>query len=366
MLSLSRAPALLCSGHLCTTGDLTTELTFSSCKTNDAFSNTKNATLARQIIKEVYQELEIKNMEDRNSYEKAGLCASTQRSNVWETYTDKERLRAFAAQSMEFVRTHPDCRMRNLTTKQLRFLVMLQHFISEDTSDFYRPECERKHMDSFEGVNTDAVNSQLVKDAHRSEWSIEGRSFSLQQGDSAGGSTVRLSVEEQKQRITRFQRELVAALEDHLLGFCRRRGLTSVATKRLLQAVTTQMSQCGLANLDRSSEAAKYFVHGQGLDQRTTYNISTMVEGGQEMLKLSLLCMKTGFTQFHTQETLGLEHASTLDTSPRLCKPSSYLYQYATLRFCPCHSTLGLDKLDCTVLDALDEVHIVDMSPEPV
>merc|ERR1719271_1889159 len=115
------------------------------------------------------------------------------------------------------------------------------------------------------------------------------------------------ATEDRKRIIARFQQELVVALEDHLLSFCRRRGLSELATRQLLQAVTTQMSQCGLANLDRSSRAAKYFVSGQGLDQRTAYSLSTMDTGSLgESLKLSLLCMKTGFSQYHTEETLGL------------------------------------------------------------
>merc|ERR1719386_571479 len=131
--------------------------------------------------------------------------------------------------------------MRNLTTKQLRFLVLLQHFISEDTSDFYRPECERKHMDSFEGVNTDAVNSQLVKDAHRSEWSIEGRSFSLQDLPQHTGNGH--FSDARKEQIARFQHEFVAFLETYLLAFCERRNLSDSGTQRLIQVVTTQMSQ---------------------------------------------------------------------------------------------------------------------------
>lgn len=170
-----------------------------------------------------------------------------------------------------------------------------------------------------------------------------------------------LSIEDQKARIATFQREFVTALEEQLLAFCRRWHLSALGTRRLIQAVTTQMSQCGLANLDRSSQASRYFVHGQGLEQRTAYNISTMDDSGQEALQLSMLCMKTGFTQYHTEETLGLLHSDVAD-SPKLCKPSSYLYQYATLRFAPRPSSgVGAERIDCVVIDALDEVHIEDL-----
>merc|ERR1712224_695384 len=99
--------------------------------------------------------------------------------------------------------------------------------------------------------------------------------------------------------------DLVTSLETMLLDFCQRRHLSQDGQRRLIQAVTTQMSQCGLANLDRASQAAKYFVSGQGLEQRTAYNLSLMDAGlPDECLKLSLLCMKTGFSQYHTEESL--------------------------------------------------------------
>merc|ERR1719502_2242775 len=107
--------------------------------------------------------------------------------------------------------------MSELTEAQLRFLVLLQHLVDEDTSDFYRPESARKHQDAFEGFRTQSINSQLIKDAHRSEWSVEGNTFSLQAQLAAGKHS---AAEDRKRAISAFQRELVVALEDHLLSFC--------------------------------------------------------------------------------------------------------------------------------------------------
>merc|ERR1711862_533080 len=99
--------------------------------------------------------------------------------NRWKNYTNKERMYSFVMNSMDFVKQHPECRSRVLSDGQLRFLLMLQHLVTEDTDDLYRPETERKHGDTFEGVQIEqGVNTQLIKDAHRSEWSIEGRPFS--------------------------------------------------------------------------------------------------------------------------------------------------------------------------------------------
>jgi len=349
---------------------MASELSFISCSPGGGDARSKNFVLARSVIRQVFASLEADCLEEQESYLRGGLVPSPQKSNRWATYTDKARLRGFMTSSLDFVRNHAECRMRELTEAQLRFLVLLQHLVEEDTSDCYRPEAARKHQDAFEGFLTESVNSQLVKDAHRSEWSVDGNSFSLQSQLSACSHS---ETEDRKGVIAAFQQDLVIALEFHLLGFCERRGLSALGTQQLLQAVSTQMSQCGLANLDRSSQAAKYFVSGQNLDQRTAYSLSTMDAGPLgECLKLSLLCMKTGFCQYHTEETLGLPQSGSqkavglgctpslelpVDCGPKHCRPTSYLYQYATLRFSP--GSNG-DAVDCVVIDALDEVHIED------
>jgi hypothetical protein len=311
----------------------------------------RNLHVAKNVVRDVFNELEAQCAEEQRQYEETNTVASKQKSNVWATYTSKARLQRFMADSIDFVRSNAECRTRPLTSSQLRFLVMLQHFVSEDTSDFYRPEVQRKHQDAFEGVCTDGVNSQLVKDAHRSEFSIDGRSFSLH--DAAHQE---LEGEERSAAVIRFQTEFVMALESYLLAFCSRRGLSALGTRKLLQAVTTQMSQAGLANLDRGSQATRYFVGSQGLEQRTVYNLSTMqsAELG-EVLKLSILCMKTGFSQYLEKDELlrrpGVDR-------PKRCKPSSYLYQYATLRFALGPHIDNCESTVCTVLDTLDEAHI--------
>lgn len=314
----------------------------------------RNLQTAKSVVRDTFAELEAQCLEERCHYEEAGVVPPRQKANIWGTYTNKVRLQRFAADSLEFVRQNAECRTRLLTVSQLRFLILLQHFVSEDTSDFYRPETHRKHQDAFEGVLTDGVNSQLVKDAYRSEFSVDGRSFCLQDLPQHGDDDN--TNEERRHAITKFQTEFVMALETYLLAFCSRKGLSPLGTRRLVQAVTTQMSQAGLANLDRGSQATRYFVGSNGLDQRTAYNISTMHSNELgESLKLSILCMKTGFSQYLEKDELlrmpGVDY-------PKRCKPASYLYQYATLRFTPGPQVDNCESTICTVLDALDEAHI--------
>lgn len=317
--------------------------------------NHRNFEAARAVARQAFAELEAQCLEERCSYREAGMTPPVPKGNTWATYTDKARLKRFMADSLEFVLQNADCRMRLMSPQQLRFIILLQHFVSEDTRDFYRPEWLRKHQDAFEGVLTNGVNSQLVKDAHRSEFSIDGQAFCIQD--------LHHHVDEQKrsQVIADFQVDLVKHLETYLLAFAQRRGLSPLCTRRLVQAVTTQMSQAGLANLDRGSQASKYFVGSNGLDQRTAYNLSTMDVGEfGECLKLSVLCMKTGFTQYLEKDELLQTPRSAGIECPKRCSPSSYLYQYATLCFTPGIHVKNNESTvcTCTVLDALDETHI--------
>merc|ERR1712056_105985 len=134
------------------------------------------------------------------------------------------------------------------------------------------------------------------------------------------------SLEDRKRMIAEFGQTLISALETFLLSFCARRGLSEEGTQHLLRAATTQMSQCGLANLDRCSKAGQYFVSGKGLDQQLNYNISLMEAGPWgEALKLTLLCMKTGFGHYQRADTLKAQSDEGMDeVGPISCAPSSY------------------------------------------
>lgn len=326
-------------------------LRFGGVASGDAMS--ANLKAARRIVREIFQELEAQCLVEIEQYRRTGQKPNVWKQNRWSVYTDAECRNAWMVETVDFIRGYPDCRVKELSDSQLRFLVLLQHLVSLDISDFLRPQQERQHNDAFEGVLTsDGVNTQLVKDAHRSEWSIEGHTYTVRPAEPHE------TMDQRKKVIADFQQDLVTALESFLMGFCDRRGLSATATIRFMQSVTTQMSQCGLANLDRSSTAGKYFASGQGLEQRITYNLSSMDLGPLvgEALKLSLLCMKTGFVQYHKAESL----ADVDSDGPLTCDPSSYLYQYATLRFVPLAATGGgVERVECVVIDALDEVHIV-------
>ena len=76
-----------------------------------------------------------------------------------------------------------------------------------------------------------------------------------------------------------------------------------------------------------------------------------------ETLKLSILCMKTGFTQY-------LDKSDDHQIAPTSCHPTSYLYQYATLQFAAGTRVGNCESINCNVLDALDETDILPPKAE--
>eukprot|EP00927_Polykrikos_kofoidii_P045983 TRINITY_DN4014_c0_g2_i1.p1 TRINITY_DN4014_c0_g2~~TRINITY_DN4014_c0_g2_i1.p1 ORF type:complete len:381 (+),score=51.26 TRINITY_DN4014_c0_g2_i1:218-1360(+) len=333
------------------------------------FGNEQSAVLSRNLataevaIHKLFTGLESQCIEERQSYNGAGQTPSPQKRNRWMSYIGASRIWDLTASSMHFIKHFPECRTRLLSEQHLRFLVFLQHLVAEDTRDFYRPVGDRQHCDTFEGEGTfECINTQLIKDAHRSEWCVDGTTYVLKAREANDG------YEDRKSLIASFQKELVIELENFLMAFCRRRNLSEIGGRKLSQAVTTQMSQCGLANLDRSSKAGTYFVSGQGLDQRITYSLSSMQDNVLgESLQLTMLCMKTCFTQYHRADMLQMQPGDgpedEQNAGPMRCDPSSYLYQYATLRFTPKQMVDGCEQTECVVIDALDEVHILPVKP---
>jgi len=302
---------------------------------------------ARKIVSEFYKYLEESAIEERNSYTRTNADIPATKAARWSKYTDKSILGKYFDESIEFLKGNSEFRTRQLfSPQQLRFLVAVQHLVQEDAAEMDCPAVERKHLDTFEG-KSGCVNTQLVKDVHRSEWSIEGQGFSLQKIlQSRGLETASLDIK--RDCVNQFQQQFVATLEAYLFGFAKKLELSEYLTNIFIKVVTTEMSQCGLANLDQAGTASKYFVSGQGLEQRTVYNLSTF---NKDSVKLSILCMKTSFSTYHTEQTLEFG-----DMSPNQCSKSSYLYQYATIQITP----VPLENtINVTVIDALDEAHIV-------
>ncbi|CAD7934633.1 unnamed protein product [Amoebophrya sp. A120] len=321
----------------------------------------------------------------------------------WEVFW-KENLRFL----IHYETKKPELRLKS--SHLVQFLVLFRHSVKNDVFDLTKPIDERKYQDAFEGILTKDVNTQLIKDIARAEWTIDGEGFSFAKylesaknlssvhtgmdqstnSTTVGGSSTVSSYnvamnsgnkvsssnhnrplintsstavppatdnkepyavysksssstmsEEPKNRAKagvvgstgksqqvnssllstgnikapapapiissamsqlqkeeklkeKFQYFFLEKLENFFLAFAKQEKLSANHTSALIQAVTTQMCQCGLANLDRGSYSRKYLVSGTNLDQTTVYSLSK--DG--DSLKLTLMCMKTNFTDY--------------------------------------------------------------------
>ncbi|CAD7930431.1 unnamed protein product [Amoebophrya sp. A25] len=208
------------------------------------------------------------------------------------------------------------------TRHMVEFLTLFNQAVQDDCRDLLRPPDDllrRSQQDVFDGVLTKAVNSQLIKDIPRAEWNIEGQGFTFerflrdnmargqrqengQQGPHLEGTPTPGSREEENQRNAleekekeHFQRYFVEKLERYLLKFCGDQKMGPKCTEHLINLVTTQMCQCGLANLDTASYARDYLVSGKDLEQTTVYSLTRTVNG----LVLHLMCMKRNFLEYY-------------------------------------------------------------------
>mmetsp|Transcript_68374 Transcript_68374/g.198173 ORF Transcript_68374/g.198173 Transcript_68374/m.198173 type:complete len:335 (+) Transcript_68374:110-1114(+) len=98
----------------------------------------RNLHMAKVVARELFAEMEARCTEERTHYDEAGIVAPRQKVNTWTVYTSKAKQQRFIADALEFVQHNAECRTKQLTAAQLRFLLLLQHLISEDTSDFFR------------------------------------------------------------------------------------------------------------------------------------------------------------------------------------------------------------------------------------
>ncbi|CAE7819396.1 Smyd3 [Symbiodinium sp. CCMP2592] len=104
------------------------------------------------FLKDLFEELRCRCEEEKMQYDLAGQSPSTHKANFWLAHTDPERISGYIFKSRLFLQGFDDFRCGGQISKeQLRFAVLVQHFVSQDTLDFQRTRAQRMHDDVFEG-----------------------------------------------------------------------------------------------------------------------------------------------------------------------------------------------------------------------
>mmetsp|Transcript_2326 Transcript_2326/g.5145 ORF Transcript_2326/g.5145 Transcript_2326/m.5145 type:complete len:350 (+) Transcript_2326:91-1140(+) len=300
------------------------------------------------VVDDVLESLKAANDKEFEKYVMQNAAYPKHKEAARHLYSDPASYSECRSALLRYARRLPAGSVSELPYAKLRLLFGLTHLIIEDTRDCGadRQDAVRRHCDVFEGhVLPGGVNTQLVKDANRSEFAVGGKYFSL---SSALEKNRFLNEEQRRVFVAEFQRAIVVAIERFVLSFAKHHQLSQEHTLTLMKAVTTQMCQAGLGNLERACEDCRKYFPSQP-KQRTFFTLTET--SARDALVMTIMVTKSEFELVHTEETSGEMRP------PIRVRPSSFLSLSATVQFMP-------DPHDCdgpiviTVTDARDEVRI--------
>lgn len=233
-----------------------------------------------------------------------------------------------------------------LNAAALREHIALQHYIDVDLEDLSLPEAQRRAGDAFcgEGGN---ICEQMLLDAPRSTFVVEGEVFDFASEQSSQPVSPFVGTSEYDQLQKAFCDRLVSQVV---------RCLGGDPTPRLLRAVSTTMSQSGLANVERACELPQVAVCGG--DQQVRYEL--MPRGlGAKCWDIKLLVRKEGFEHcisFGPPESTD-NGKKQQDYEPMVCGAECFLAKSCNVRF-----RVGPDgdSVQADVLELQNEFKLVD------
>mmetsp|Transcript_103026 Transcript_103026/g.322375 ORF Transcript_103026/g.322375 Transcript_103026/m.322375 type:complete len:389 (+) Transcript_103026:139-1305(+) len=237
------------------------------------------------------------------------------KQNRREAYLNPQRRRHWESRARLFLERRPDV-VRALSTEALYSALMMQHLLELDAADPDLPAAERCSEDAFE----DGINSQFLLDATRGRFVVEGEVFHFAEAEAD---------------------ESEEALLERTVGAVRQVVLQHGGS-RLLEWVTTAMSQSGIAAVERAG-LCRAAVSG-GCAQ-VDYRLDEDPERKDGLL-VRLQTRRQGFREY----LLDAPGASEEDAAPLSCASSSSLQKTATVSYGP--------GGEVDVLDFREDVHI--------
>lgn len=236
----------------------------------------------------------------------------------------------------------------------LRRIVALQHYASLDLEDLTLPRAQRRNEDNFVGVSG-GICEQLILDACRGTYVIAGERFDFVESlHNSGISLESIEALEMQRLQAAFADRLVLAIGHCLGGKCLN-GTTGIV---LIQAVTTAMSQSGMANLERACDDVQVVVCGG--DQTLCYELqlANRAEADISAWQVELSVRKFGFDQCILYEANCVEAQE-----PVACSVKSFISKRCRLRVLTRDSG---ESLEVDVLEATSVVSIVDNLGRPL
>mmetsp|Transcript_47351 Transcript_47351/g.107497 ORF Transcript_47351/g.107497 Transcript_47351/m.107497 type:complete len:545 (-) Transcript_47351:42-1676(-) len=222
------------------------------------------------------------------------------------------------ARSLRHLDRHPEWLhgSQRFSDAELHQIMAVQHFVDQEIRKQSAEQAATPSEAPLYGIACH-ISRQFVLDAPRSTFVIDGRTFSLKTL-----RTERPCGEKMEEELLRklFSRGLVEAVEQSLA-----RG--GEPTPTFVRAVTTIMSQAGMANVDLACDDALHVVVSGG-EQCVGYELHARADGSWDV---SLSVRRTGFDRFVICRREGPQELLQSD-KPRSCSPTSVVSTACSIR----------------------------------
>mmetsp|Transcript_54388 Transcript_54388/g.174401 ORF Transcript_54388/g.174401 Transcript_54388/m.174401 type:complete len:389 (+) Transcript_54388:61-1227(+) len=284
---------------------------------HDDETNSLDASARTELIlNSVYNDLQQRHARDREKFEQGSRAVPTRVWNQQEVYLDCEKRTRARAASRKFLERHRDWLSgpTKVGDVALHDLVAVQHYIDLDLEDLSLPESERRNSDSFGGPDGN-ICEPFLQDATRCSISVDGRRFSFPARCAARG----LAISKDPAALQMVRQAFIADLTSAVLRSLNRSG---PPPPNLVRAVTSAMSQSGLASVERACYSSQVVVSGG--DQTVQYRLQSLADNAYDV---TLSVHKVRFQECIVCSQF-FEDPVTVP-----CSPKSFVKKACTIRF---------------------------------
>lgn len=300
------------------------------------------ATRAELILDSFYSDLHKRHARERECLERKGGTVQTKKWNQQEVYLDIEKHAQAREASRRYLDRHPEWLEGpdKVGDVALHDLVAVQHYIDLDIEDLSLPANEKRNSDAFAGPDGNICEPFLQDAARCSSIAVDGRKFSFHSRCSRHGITAQKNPEEVRKLRQAFMDDLANAVVKSL-------SKKGQANPLLVRAVTSAMSQSGLASVERACYSSQVIVSGG--EQNVRYKL---VAREDDCWDVTLSVKKVSFDQCIICSQFFEDPA----TVP--CNPKSSVSKACTIRF---SAPAGTNSIRADVIKLRKEMCLVNV-----